>query len=374
MGNNKYFADSLMQMSGIGVLQTLKESIPAENVKIPVTKYRKSFRLFNFHSWRPVVDDPEYGYSFYSDNILSSFKNNVTYTYNRTDRSHTIGFNALFAGWFPVINAGVEESFNRTLDTAFGKSVSFNAATLKAGISIPLRFVGGRTNKFLSFGGGYNSEQYYYRGVGKNVFTNKAINYLNAFLSFSNVGQLARQHINPRWGQSLSINYRDAVNSQNSHKFVAHASFYFPGIGRNHSLVINTAYQNRDTLPDLFSKNFSYSRGYEALSTRRMYKLGVNYQLPVLYPDWGFANLLYFKRVRLNGFYDYTNARARVNNILTEIQNSSTGAEIYFDTKIWNAYPLSFGVRFSHLLDKDLVKPAGKNRWEIIIPIGLIPD
>ncbi|MBL0201540.1 MAG: hypothetical protein IPP81_15775 [Chitinophagaceae bacterium] len=368
--DNDLFAGSEMHMKGAGALYALDEN----NNTWAVTKFRKSFRLFNFHSWRPVVDDPEYGYNFFSDNILSSFRNNISYTYNRSDRSHTIGFNTAFAGWFPIINAGAEESFNRTVDTAFGKSVSYNAATLKAGVSIPFRFVGGRTNKFLSVGAGYNLEQYYYNGLSKNVFKNKAINYMNAFLSFSNIGQQARQHVNPRWAQSLSVNYRDALNFRNSHKFVAHASFYFPGIGRNHSLVINTAYQNRDTLPDLFSKVFSYSRGYEALSTRRMYKLGVNYQLPVVYPDWGFANLLYFQRIRANAFYDYTNAKARVNNVLTEVINSSTGAEIYFDTKIWNAFPVSIGVRFSHLLNTDLLNPAVKNRWEIILPIGLIPD
>ena len=60
--------------------------------------------------------------------------------------------------------------------------------------------------------------------------------------------------------------------------------------------------------------------------------------------------------------------------MLTEIINRSTGAEIYFDTKIWNALPVSFGVRFSHLLDTDLLNRQVKNRWEIIIPIGFIPD
>ena len=370
LNNTKYFTDSSLKFTGAGALTSLKNT----ELKTPVTKYRKSFRIINFHSWRPVVDDPEYGYSFYSDDILSSLKSAVTYTYNRADKSHTLGLNAIYAGWFPVLNAGVEESFNRTVDTAFAKSVSYNAATVKAGISIPLRFIGGRTNKFLNFGGGYNVEQYYYKGVGKNVFNNKAINYMNAFVSFSNVGRQARQHVNPRWAQSLSVDYRDAFNFSNSHKFVGHASFYFPGIARTHSLVINTAYQTRDTLPDLFSKNFAYSRGYEALSTRRMYKLAVNYQLPIVYPDWGFANLLYFQRIRANGFFDYTNVKARVNTVLTNIKNRSTGAEIYFDTKIWNAYPVNFGIRFTHLLDKDLLNPAVKNRWEIIIPIGLIPD
>lgn len=84
-------------------------------------------------------------------------------------------------------------------------------------------------NEFLSFGAGYNIEQYYYRGVGKNVFDNKAINYLNVFLNFSNVGQQAKQHINPLVFQSISLNYRDAFNFRESHKFVVHSSFLFSG-------------------------------------------------------------------------------------------------------------------------------------------------
>lgn len=376
--NNIFYTDSVLNFTGRNVLYSLGDSSFEQstigNIHNPVSKYRKTFHLFNFHSWRPVVNDPEFGYTFFSDNVISSFSNNLTYTYNRSDRSHTIGFNGSYAGIFPVLSLGAEERFNRTVDTAFGKSVRFNSATLKGSISIPLRFAGGRTNKFLSFGGGYNIEQYYYRGVGKNVFSNKSIDYLNAFLNFSNISQQALQHINPRWAQSIALNYRDAFNFRNSHKFVAHASFYFPGLFVNHSLVINAAWQKRDTLPDLFSKNFSYSRGYEALSTRRMYKLGINYHFPVVYPDWGFANILFLQRIRSNTFYDHTNAKARVNGILTEIKSRSTGAELYFDTKIWNALPVSFGIRFSHLLDTDLLNPQVRNRWEIIIPIGLIPN
>ena len=105
-----------------------------------------------------------------------------------------------------------------------------------------------------------------------------------------------------------------------------------------------------------------------------MYKFGVNYQFPLIYPDWGFGNMIFFQRIRANAFYDYNNAKARVNGVLTEIINRSTGGELYFDSKVWNSLPVSFGVRFSHLLDKDLINPTVKNRWEFIVPIGLIPD
>jgi hypothetical protein len=344
-------------------------------VPYPVSRYKKSFHLFNFHSRRPVFDDPEYGYTFYSDNVLSSFSNTLTYTYNRNDKSHTIGFNGVYGGWLPLISAGVEESFNRTIDTAAGRPpLIFNTATVKAGFSVPLSFIGGRTNQFLNFGAGYNIEQYAYRGVTKNVFTNKAVEYASSFLSFSNVSRKAKQHVNPRWAQTISFNYRDAFTYSASHKLIANASLYFPGLSVNHSLMLDAAFQKRDSLPDLFSNIFSYARGYQALSTRKMYKLGVNYQLPLCYPDWGVGGILYFQRIRANAFYDYNNATARISGVLTNIVNRSTGAEVYFDTKVWNSLPVSIGVRYAHLLDTDLIYPTVKNKWEIIIPIDLIPN
>ncbi|MEJ7587312.1 MAG: hypothetical protein WKI04_07090 [Ferruginibacter sp.] len=362
------YTTAALRKKGAGILYTLTDTAHVD------TDYKKGFYLFNFHSRRPEINDPEYGYHFYSDNILSNFNNIISYTYNRADRSQTIGLSEAFAGWFPVLRLGAEYSFNRNRDTAVGKTVQFNSAKLNGGISIPLSFAGGRTAKFLNFGGSYNLEQFYYRGITKNVFQNRSLKYGSLFISFSNIMRQARQHINPRWAQSFSLSYRDAFTLINSHKFVGNSSFYFPGLSSNHSLVINASYQKRDSLPDFFSNTFSYARGYESLSTRRMYKLGANYHFPLIYPDWGFGNILFFQRVRANAFYDHAVARARVNGILSDIKNRSAGAEIYFDTRAWNALPVSFGIRYAHLLDKDLQNTGARNRWEFIVPIGIIPD
>ncbi len=355
--------------TGAGVLYDLADTINKTG------RYKKSFQLFNFHSWRPSVNDPEYGYTFYSDNILTTFSNNLTYTYNRNDKSHTVGFNGVFAGWFPLLSLGAEESFNRHIDTAFGKSVQFNSAKINAGISIPLSFVGGFTAKYLNFGVNYNTEQVYYHNNIKNIFAKSAINYGSTFFSFSNVSMQAKQHINPRWAQSITVNYKDAFNFRNSYKLVGAASLYFPGLFTNHSFVINGAYQKRDTLPDLFSNNFSYSRGYDALSQPIMFRVGVNYHFAFLYPDWGFGNMVFFQRIRGNVFYDHTEVSAkRSDGVSVYLKNRSAGGEMYFDTKIWNALKATFGIRFSHLMDNNFRNPGVKNRWEIIIPVGLIPN
>lgn len=361
-------ASNALLKNGAGALYTLRDTAHA------ITKYRKSFQLFSFHSWRPVVSEPDYGYALFSDNILTSFTNTLTYTHNRTDGSNTLGFDAAYAGWFPVLSIGAEKGFNRKADTAIGKPVEFNSNKIYGTINIPLSFVGGTTSKYVNFGVSYTSEKQYYRDIEKNEFINTAITYGTAFLSFSNASRQAIQNINPRWAQSLSLNYRDAFNFRKSHKLVGAASLYFPGLAINHSLVIDGAYQTRDTLQELFGNNFSYSRGYDGLSTRRMYKLGANYHFPLFYPDWGFGNIIFFQRVRANVFYDHTIATARFNDgSLRNIKNRSAGAELYFDTKIWNELQATIGIRFSHLMDVNLRSPSVTNRWEIIIPISLIP-
>ena len=364
-------AKASLQTTGAGVLYQLKET------KNEVSKYKKSFKLFNFHSARPFADDPEFGYTFYSDNILSSFHSEVKYTYNRNEQSHAAGFDVVYSGAFPFLRAGVERSFNRKADTGSSivQTFNYNSTKLYAGISIPLSFISGRTFKYLNFGGALNAEYVPYRLVGKDVNT-KALNYANAFFSFTNRSRKPKQLINPAWAQTFTLTYRDAFNIIDNHKLVADASLYFPGIFPNHSLVIDGAFQKRDSLgSDFFSKTFSYSRGYQDLNQRRMYKVGVNYHFPLCYPDWGFGNIIFFQRIRVNAFYDYGSALTKFRNgVLSEVKSRSTGTEINFDTKIWNALPVSFGVRYSRLLDKDLLNPAAVNRWEIILPINIIPD
>ena len=365
---NLYVPRSLQQQSGVQLLNAVPEKI------YEVKKYRKSFQLFNFHSRRPVYNAPEYGYSFFSDNMLNTFNNILTYTYNNNDKSHKAEWLTTYGGFFPVLYAGADATFNRQIFLNNTTMVNFNSATAKAGAYIPLSFVSGRTSQNLSFGAGFNAEQLYYNGIGKNIFNNRSFNYLDWFINISSFAQKAKQNIFPRWGQSLAVTYRDALTFTSSHKFVLSGHLYVPGLFPNHNLVLDIAYQKRDTVGDIFSNTFPFSRGYGALSTREMYKWGANYHFPLLYPDAGFANILYVLRVRGNLFFDYTNVRARFSGVLQDIQSRTVGGEIYLDGKIWNALPASIGVRYNYLLDKDLVNPTVKNVWEIILPIGLVPN
>lgn len=149
---------------------------------------------------------------------------------------------------------------------------------------------------------------------------------------------------------------------------------FLPSIG-NHSIVLSAAYQRIDTNSVIFSNRFSMSRGYEDYYYKKMWRVSANYHFPIVYPDFGFANIVYFQRIRGNIFYDYT--RADTGYFSKPGLNAnlrSVGGEIFFDTKWWNELPVSFGIRGSYLLDDGRSANDRKgNIWfEFILPTDLI--
>ncbi|HSF44584.1 MAG TPA: hypothetical protein VLA58_01195, partial [Chitinophagaceae bacterium] len=112
--------------------------------------------------------------------------------------------------------------------------------------------------------------------------------------------------------------------------------------------------------------------GYSDLDFPRMWKWSVNYHLPITYPDWGFGQVVYFQRIRANVFFDQSYLRSLRNGVTTGL--ASTGLEIYFDTKWWNQQPVSFGFRYSRLLDANaFISPPNVNQFEFVLPVNLIP-
>lgn len=339
-----------------------------------VSDYSKSFRLFNFHSRRPYISDPDYSFSFVSENILNTLQSEIFLNYNRNEQFKQVGFSALYGGWFPMLKVGTLYTFDRNARIRTNApKVYWNEWESSIGVSVPLNLTGGRTFTYLTTGIDYVYNKRYFTGHYKDSFENRAFGYMNASLSFSNQIQKARQHINTRFAQMVSLNYKRAVTNLDGNQFLVSGSLYFPGLFINHSLVLQAAWQRRDTLSNIrFSNSFPFSRGYATNNYHQMWKAGVNYHFPLVYPDWGFANIVYFLRVRANVFYDYTRIEDFNNaNLSVGLDFRSYGTEIFFDTKWWNQLPISFGVRYSRLVDRDL-EGRGANQFEFVLPVNLL--
>ena len=345
-------------------------SVPHE--VLPVTKYQKAFGLLHFHSIEPFVDDPEYSLTLVSENILNTLQSQLSFTYNRSEQWKRIGFTSVYGAWFPYLSAGVDYTMDRR-GRYHNKTVYWNELEPHGGFNIPLNLSKGRSLTFLNMGSSYVYNQSNFKGVYKDTLGKISYSYISNFFTITNQIQRAKQNIYPRLAQTLSLSYKRALTHYEGSQFVANGNLYLPSFLTNHNIVFNGAYLKKDTIGQLnFSSGFPFSRGYQSENLHEMIKWGANYHLPLLYPDAGFASIVYFLRVRANLFYDHTHVNDFFTNGTSFKANfRSTGAELFFDTKWWNEADVTFGIRYSYLFDKDLFGATGKNRWELILPVNI---
>ncbi len=346
---NKYFLDSVASLQNSAVT------------------YPKNKGLVNFHSIRPYISDPDFSLSIISENILNTLAGDITLSYNRNEGYKRIGFNGTYAALFPWIRAGMNLTTGRTA-LLNGNRFRWTEGEGFIGYTIPLNLTGGKQYRSLRFDHDLSYLKRQFPEMVRDSFPWKDLLYTGLNLRFSSQVQQARQHIFPRFAQSLLISYRHALSSVDQQQFLASGSLYFPGIAVNHSIVFHGAYQTRNSGIAVFTNSFPFSRGYAAPNFKSMYRIGGTYHFPLWYPDLGFGNILYIYRLRTGVFYDHTITRNEA--LQQQFRFRSTGAELYFDTRWWNQQNIQFGIRYSRLMDTD-VFGRYPHQLEFILPVNL---
>jgi hypothetical protein len=296
----------------------------------------------------------------------------VFYTWNRNENSHKLGAAVHYGGWYVQPFGTISQTWNREVTLNADTTVVYNESGLTAGLQLPLNLSFGKSYRFLTLSASFSNENVKWQGIAKDFLTNNNVNYITAKAVYTVQIQRAVQQIYPRYAESFTAVYNKAVNVT-AWQYLLNGSLYLPGFFNTHNIVLNAAWQSRDTMNQyLFSNSFPFSRGYDDINFPQMLRLGFNYHLPLVYPDWGFGNIVYFRRVRLNAFYDYTRGKSLRTGKTYPF--STVGSEMFFDTKWWNQLPLTIGIRYSHLLDENLGgSSSATNRWEIILPVNLLP-
>ncbi|MBD1394778.1 TolB family protein [Mucilaginibacter glaciei] len=371
--------DVAAPLSDIGISRLEKDSATnllakVTDTPLPITKYSKAHGLFNFHSLIPNINDPNYSLAIVGENVLNTFQSRLAFNYNRDEGYKRVGYNAAYGALFPYIVAGADYTFDRR-SFFKGNSIYYNETDLHAGLQVPLNFTAGKQVTGLTLGSDVYFSRNSFQEAFRSQFKDRQYTYLNNYLSFSNQIQQAKQQINPRFAQSISLNYKTAISSITANQFLATSAFYFPGLAINHSLVISAAHQQKGQSNAIgFSNDFPFSKGYGAENLTNMNKVGLSYHFPIAYPDAGVANLAYILRLRGYLFYDHTHATSNqftLNGAPFKANFRSAGAAVFFDTKWFNQQSISFGVRYSYLLDPDYFGGNGKNRIELVLPVSI---
>ena len=333
------------------------------------TVYPKFFHPFNFHGLRPGYNDPDISAIFYGENVLNTLQSQLYYTYNRNEHYSQVGYSGIYGAWYLQPVVGISETFQRNALFNDNTTLYWNEFNADAGLQLPLNISNGKQYRNVTISATDNIDYVQWTGYAKTIASNLNFNYVQVTISYAGQIQQEVQNIYPHWAQSLFIQYRAIDTKYTANQLLAIGSLYLPGIFKTNSLILNAAYQSRDTANEYsFSNDFPFSRGYVVYDYPRMYKLGANYHFPLVYPDAGFGNIVYFLRIRANVFYDYTDVKSlRYGN---HYQFRSAGAEIYFDTKWWNQEPVTFGVRYSYLFNNDLTGQA-PGQWQIVLPVNI---
>ncbi|KIC92719.1 TolB family protein [Flavihumibacter solisilvae] len=369
--------ESIRPLTAFGLLagdKPLVDVLAKDTVLNPGTSnYRKTTKFFNFHSWLPYYEDPELSFTIFGQNLLNTMQSELYILYNNNEGFKEIGFAGVYGGWFPYINAGLSYTLDRRARLE-NKQVYWNELEAQTGFQVPLNLSKGRSISNLTFGSDLVYNHAFFPEPQKTQYGIEPYFYLDNDLRFSHQVQQAKQHIFPRWAQTMRLQYRDALNQFDSWQLMATGSLYFPGLSVNHSFSMNLAAQQRDSSTGIrFTNDFPFARGYSDENLFRMGKIGVNYQLPIAYPDAGLWNIVYLMRMRMNFFYDHAVAKDSQRFATDGFVNfRSTGTELFFDTKWWNQLPVSFGIRYSRLLDDDVFGGTGRDRIDFVIPVNLI--
>ena len=334
-----------------------------ESVLVPDNKIRQSSRYRNFshplniHSWNPFYDDPVFSIDILSENVLQSIFWNSGYQVNFNNSDHGPYTNLTISTFFPELKFGYE-GWRRVRSVNGDNKVRWFAHNFDAGFRLPVKGYHGPYRYTASLTTLYN----YSMGRGDFEYN---LQYLSNRVQAKRALKQAYQHPMSRLAQAIDMQLRSPVDTNSGYQFQVQTDFTFPGFLRNDVLWFQADYRTQSLDGNLlFSDIFIYSRGYSAITSEWIYRLGFNYHLPVAYPDVGAAGIAYLKRLRTTLFFDYSKAGIEDQ----EANFNSTGIELIFDCNFLNVQPFSFGLRFALLLDEDPNHPGRDTRFEFFLP------
>ncbi|MBS1637574.1 MAG: hypothetical protein JST26_16785 [Bacteroidetes bacterium] len=334
------------------------DSVPAGNYT--VKNYNGFFRGVKLHSWFLLPTPKDISLNLNLDNILADFSIKAKASHNFNEKANGLSFNFDYARYFlPIgLKANIDQRSNKTYlagDTTVGTR-TFNQAELGAGLSLPLNWLKNnyRTSVLLS-GFLSNIETSNYKlGSDKELNKNYNFNSMDIGFSFSHLRNKAYQNLNHKWSQTLAFQYQKGLGKVSAERITASMDLTAIGFMKNHAFGASFRYKQENTANNyLYLDNFIHARGYSASPSDIETVIAINYGLPLLNVDRGWAGLFFVNRIRANMFCDIGTVQRKSLN-KTYSQNSY-GFELVFDTKILNAIgPLGLGIRYAVLQNKDL--------------------
>ncbi|MDC1107230.1 hypothetical protein OAT16_11020 [Prolixibacteraceae bacterium] len=365
-----------------GKLVVNDEETPIQTASLDSVHIEHDFHrpLYNFrpYAWTVYMDRNYFGGQILFTGLFKELYANLGFKYNSLDEMIHFNGEIIYAK-YPVnilVKGVLKENHVPREDIN-----SYEDYRWSFGGSLPLQWYLNNYSLSMNLHSTYTFHKVHWTGQHKK-FTPQSY-FIGG--NFSIMHQKAKKNLYPRFGQYISLRYQKVKANPEVVSSVEGAS-YLPGLAANHGIKIDYGYQS-NTPSYILEDTFNYSRGYtERLpyidQTKRV---GINYALPLFYPDFDIIGLAYIKRMWTTLFYDYQTSQlnnyidyidsyrqiypyASDNKVFESIYHGedvqkgvvennnryfqrSYGVELYFDLNIFNSSLITIGGRASYLLD-----------------------
>ncbi|GAB3013755.1 hypothetical protein GCM10027185_05850 [Spirosoma pulveris] len=330
--------------------QVLADSVPATTTYSP-SRFRRLANAVNVYSWGPTVASTGQALTvgINSQDLLSTTQIGVGYTYNQSERAGNAYALLSYQGLYPIIDLSFQRGTRSTslyidrlqpLDSLRTDSWQYNQFT--AGFRLPLQLTNSKYSQAINLSAYYNYLQVTgydlpFRYVTE-VGSAGALNALTYGFSYSHLLRQSKRDVAPRWGQTLSANYRTTPfgGKLTGEQWGIQANLFFPGLSKHHSIRLRAGYQEQARGSYRFGSLVFFPRGQLYVSDDQITATSAEYRLPIADTHWSLGRWLYIQRIKGGVFYDRADGRSvlEVRDVYNRLRGYETNQRSYQTTGV----------------------------------------
>lgn len=310
------------------------------------------------------------------------------YKFDIRDKKNSKYFNLSYQGLYPIIDFSISssnDSFTQDIviknqeeyDTIKNADIFFKTRDFSTSIRVPLSFTNGKY--FTSFLGsvGYSYEKFkdfYTTSIGSEsikfplLTSRNTRTYLSSLVLYSRSHKKSKRQVHSPYEQTILMEGKKTLSSSDYSGSYIRTDVYlaFPGIKNTHSTRVKMRAESQNKADYLFRDNINFIAGYQNnFNFNNFYGWGLEYELPILYPDLAFGPIAYIQRVRGTGFINNGVVNG-FNVISSNIRETPTslGVEITLDLNLFRqAFIFELGLKYAHVMG--VSGPSQGNNFEI---------
>ncbi|GAB4016556.1 hypothetical protein GCM10028773_10070 [Spirosoma koreense] len=288
-------------------------------------RFRRLAHAINVYSWGPTISSTGQALSvgLNSQDLLNTTQVSVGYMYNQSEQVGNAYALLSYQGLFPVFDLSFQYG-NRKTSLYIDRATPFDSlrtdrwqySQLTAGVRLPFQLTNSKYAQAINLSGyysyqhvtGYDLPFRYITDVGGRG----SLNVMTYGFSYSRLLRQSKRDVAPRWGQTLSANFRNTPfgGQLTAEQWGIQANLFFPGLAKHHSLRLRAGYQEQAQGNYQFSALIFYPRGQNYVSEDQLQTGSVEYRLPIADLHWSLGRLLYVQRIKAAGFYDQADGKS----------------------------------------------------------------